>query len=162
VFIRYLRKTRSNLGKNFLHPQKYAFPYTYAAGYPTGKSVSDHLCSGVLDFSVEVGMDGIRIGYNAGYLRFCRIRIGFWYSFLKKIGSGQDQDIGLISITKFSWEWFKMSQMMVTVFYLLGIIYCQYLCAALITINGNSCYFIVNFFRPSGSSKLPPLAYFSI
>ena len=27
-------------------------------------------------------------------------------------------------------------------------------CAALIAINGNSCYFIVNFFRPSGSSKL--------
>jgi len=27
-------------------------------------------------------------------------------------------------------------------------------CAALITINGNSCYFIVNFFRPSGSSEL--------
>jgi len=25
---------------------------------------------------------------------------------------------------------------------------------ALITINGNSCYFIVNFFRPSGSSEL--------
>jgi len=22
-------KNRSNLGKNFLHPQKYAFPYTY-------------------------------------------------------------------------------------------------------------------------------------
>ena len=27
-------------------------------------------------------------------------------------------------------------------------------CAALIAINGNSCYFIVHFFRPSGSSKL--------
>jgi len=26
--------------------------------------------------------------------------------------------------------------------------------AALITINGNSCYFIVNFFRPSGTSEL--------
>jgi len=23
------KKTRSNLVKNFLHPQKYAFPYTY-------------------------------------------------------------------------------------------------------------------------------------
>jgi len=23
-------KARSNLGKNFLHPQKYALPYTYA------------------------------------------------------------------------------------------------------------------------------------
>jgi len=28
-------------------------------------------------------------------------------------------------------------------------------CAALITINGNSFYFIVIFFQPSGSSKLP-------
>jgi len=24
------RKARSNLGKNFLHPQEYALPYTYA------------------------------------------------------------------------------------------------------------------------------------
>jgi len=30
------------------------------------------------------------------------IRIGFGYLFLKKIGSGQDQDICLISIKKFS------------------------------------------------------------
>jgi len=51
---------------------------------------------------VEVSTD--RIGYPAGYLRFFRIRIGLGYSFLKKIGSGQDQDIGLISITKFSSE----------------------------------------------------------
>jgi len=27
-------------------------------------------------------------------------------------------------------------------------------CAALITVNGNSCYFIVNFFQLSGSSEL--------
>jgi len=33
-------------------------------------------------------MDRIRIGYPAGYLRFFRIRIGFGYLFLKKIGSG--------------------------------------------------------------------------
>jgi len=36
-------------------------------------------------------MDRIRIGYPAGYLRFFRIRIGFGYSFLKKLdhaGSG--------------------------------------------------------------------------
>ena len=33
-----------------------------------------------------VSMD--RVGYHAGYLRFFRIRIGFGYSFLKKIGSG--------------------------------------------------------------------------
>jgi len=30
-------------------------------------------------------MDRIRIGYPAGYLRFFRIRIGFGYSFLKKL-----------------------------------------------------------------------------
>jgi len=36
-----------------------------------------------------------------------------------------DQDIGLISITKFSWEWFKMSQTMVAVFSLLWF-YIQY------------------------------------
>ena len=33
-------------------------------------------------------MDRIRIGYPAGYLRFFRIRIGFGYLRLKKIGSG--------------------------------------------------------------------------
>jgi len=43
-----------------------------------------------------------RIGYPAGYLRFFRISIGFGYSFLKKIGSGQDQDISLNPVTKFS------------------------------------------------------------
>jgi len=46
-------------------------------------------------------MDRNRIGYPAGYLRFFWNRIGFGYFFLKKNGSGQDQDIGLISITKF-------------------------------------------------------------
>jgi len=50
----------------------------------------------------EVSMDRIRIGYPAGYLRFFRIRIGLGYSFVKKNGSGQDQNIGLISTTKFS------------------------------------------------------------
>jgi len=49
----------------------------------------------------EVSMERVRIGYPAGYLRFFWIRIGFGYSFLKKIGSGQDQDIGWISTTKF-------------------------------------------------------------
>jgi len=47
-------------------------------------------------------MDRTRIGYPAGYLRFFWIRIGFGYLFLKKIGSGQDQDICLISVMKFS------------------------------------------------------------
>ena len=47
-------------------------------------------------------MDRIRIGYPAGYLRLFWIRIGSGYLFLKKIGSGQDEDICLISITKLS------------------------------------------------------------
>ena len=71
----------------------------------------------------EVSMDRIRIEYPAGYLPFFRIRIGFGYLFLKKIGSGQDQDIGLISITKLSWEWYKMSQIMVAVFSLLLLVF---------------------------------------
>jgi len=33
AFIRYLGKTRSSLGKNFLHPQKYVLPYTYDQTY---------------------------------------------------------------------------------------------------------------------------------
>jgi len=37
----------------------------------------------------EVSTDRIRIGYPAGYLRYFRMRIGFGYSFLKKIGSGR-------------------------------------------------------------------------
>jgi len=32
LFTRYLGKTSSNLGKNFLHPQKYPLPYTYVSG----------------------------------------------------------------------------------------------------------------------------------
>jgi len=50
--------------------------------------------------------------------------IHFW----KKFGQEQVQDIVLISITKFSWELFKMSQMMVAVFSLLLFLYCQYVC----------------------------------
>ena len=57
-----------------------------------------------------------RIVYPAGYLRFFQIRIGIGYLLLKKIGSGQDHHISLISILS--------------------------VCAALITINDNSCYFI--------------------
>jgi len=78
---------------------------------------------------------------------------GFGYSFLKKIRSGQDQDIGLISIMKFSFGWFKMSQMMVAVFSLLLLVFILSVYAVLITINCNSG-FIVNFVRPSWSSKL--------
>jgi len=51
-------------------------------------------------------MDRIRIsiGYPAGLriLAIFWIRIGFGYLFLKKIGSGQDQDICFISIMNFS------------------------------------------------------------
>jgi len=102
-----------------------------------------------------------RIGYPAGCLQFFWNRIGIRYLFLKKIESGQDQDICLISITKFSWEWFKMSQMMVLLFsLLLWFLYSQKIkmiwsvCAALITIDDNSCYFIVNIFWWVGSSTL--------
>jgi len=51
-------------------------------------------------------MDRVKIGYSAGYLWFFWIMIAFGYLFLKENGSGQDQDICLISVTKFSWEWF--------------------------------------------------------
>ena len=66
--------------------------------------------------TAEVSMHKITNWYPTGYLWFFGIRIGFGYLFLKKIGSGQDQDICLISIAKFSREWFKMSQMMVLFF----------------------------------------------
>jgi len=36
----------------------------------------------------------------------------------------------------------------------LDMVFILSVCAALTVINGNSCYFIVNFFRPSGSRKL--------
>jgi len=73
-----------------------------------------------------------------GHLRIFWTTIGFGYVFLKKIGSGQEQDICLNSITKFYWEWFKMSQMMVLLFSLLCFFYSQKIkiiflsCAALI------------------------------
>ena len=35
-----------------------------------------------------------------------------------------------------------------------AVVFILTVCSALITINGNSCYFIVNVFRPCGSSKL--------
>ena len=56
------------------------------------------------------------------------------------------------STTKFPWEWFKMSQMSVLVFSLLMVfIFTKNqndlsVCAAFITINGNSCYFYREFF----------------
>jgi len=65
------------------------------------------------------------IGYPAGCLQFFCIRIGFGYSFLKKNGSGQVQDICLISIPKFFWECFKMSHMMVLLFSWLWFLYSQ-------------------------------------
>jgi len=72
-----------------------------------------------------------------------------------------DQDICLISITKFSWEWFKMLQTMMLLFsLLLWFLYSQKIkmtlsvCAPLITIDGNSFYFVLNLFQRDGSSKL--------
>jgi len=91
------------------------------------KSRSDSNCAFLCSFAIwcqseetnwgEHGQDQDWI--SCRILVFFWIRIGFGYSFLKKIGSGHDQDICLISITKFSWEWFKMSQMMVLLFSLL-------------------------------------------
>jgi len=89
--------------------------------------------------SPQVSMDKITIGYSAGYLWFFWNRIAFGYLFLKKIGSRQDQDICLISIMKFSWEWFKTTQMMVLMFSLLWFLHSQKIklilsvCTALIT-----------------------------
>jgi len=111
----------------------------------------------------EVSMDRIRIGYPAGYLRFFWIRIEFGYLFLKKIRSGQDQDICLISMTKSSWEWFKMSQMMMLLFSLLWFLYSQkikmvlsegYVLHSSQSMIINLCYFIVKIFCRGGSSKL--------
>jgi len=94
--------------------------------FPTGSGVWNRIRIGfcfywinvigcLLDLHLpEVSMD--RIVYPAGYLRFFQIRIGIGYLLLKKIGSGQDHHISLISILS--------------------------VCAALITINDNSCYFI--------------------
>jgi len=70
----------------------------YAAGIVDTRVLRGAGCG----YPPEVSMDRIRIGYPAGYLQFFWIRIGFGYLFLKKIGSGQDQDICLISISKFS------------------------------------------------------------
>jgi len=58
--------------------------------------------------SAEVSMHrtGLDIVLDARILAIFWIRIGFGYLFLKNM----DQDICLISVTKFSWKWFKMSQ----------------------------------------------------
>jgi len=70
-------------------------------------------------------MDRIKIGYPAGYLRFFESGLDLNIYFWKKIGSGQDQDIRLMAITKFPWEWFKMSKMIVVVFFCYGVSYSQ-------------------------------------
>jgi len=140
------------------HARKYIF---VLRAHPfRGESHNQRNATGEVATAPEVSLDRIRIGYSAGYLRFFWIGIRFGYLFLKKIGSGQDQDICLISITKFYWEWFKMSQMMVLLFSLLWFICSQKIkmilsvCAALITIDDNSCYIILNIFWRGGSSKL--------
>ena len=99
---------------------------------------------------------------------YCRIlaifldQVWIWIFIFEKIGSGQHQDICLISITKFSWERFKMSQTMVLLFSLLWFLYSQKI-KVILSVGVlhwsqlmiiNLCYFIVNIFRWSGSSKL--------
>ena len=83
--------------------------------------------------------------------------IYFW----KKLD--QDQDICLISMTKSSWEWFKMSQMMMLLFSLLWFLYSQkikmvlsegYVLHSSQSMIINLCYFIVKIFCRGESSKL--------
>ena len=97
-------------------------------------------------------MDRIRIGHPAGYLRFFRIRIGFGYSFLKKnwnrTGSGYWFDFYNEIFLRVIQNVTNNRGGVFALFFILSV------CTALITINGNSCYFIVNLFRPSGSSEL--------
>ena len=81
---------------------------------------------------------------------------------MKKIGSGQDQDICLISITNFPRRVIQdvTNDIGTVVFSLLGFLCSQKIkiflsvCGALIAISNNSCYFIVIFSWRSGSSKL--------
>ena len=75
----------------------------------------------------EVSMDRTRFGYPEWYLRFFGSGLDLDIHFWKKL----DQDrIRIFTILvwfllrNFSWEWFKMSQMMVAVFSSLWILYC--------------------------------------
>jgi len=101
------------------------------------------------DYFAEVSMDRIRIGCPTWYLRFFPIRIGFGYTFLKKIGSGYWFDFYNESFLRVIQDVTNDDS---SVFF--AMLFILSVCAALITINGKSCYFIVNFFRPSGSSEL--------
>jgi len=77
---------------------------TFGYGFDMDFMKKFRIGSGLQTFRIRtplVSMDRIRIGYPAAYLGFFRIRIGFGYLFLKKNGSGRDQDICLISITEF-------------------------------------------------------------
>jgi len=80
-----------------------------------------------------VSVDRIRIGY----LFLKKVGSGYWFDFYNEIFLGVVQDAANDGGSVFFALVFTLS-----VF------------AAVITINGNSCYFIVNFFRPSESSKL--------
>jgi len=85
-------------------------------------------------------MDRIRIGYPAGYLRYFRIRIEFGYSFLKKIGSGYWVDFYNEIFLRVIQDVTNVGgSVFFAMFFILSV------CAALIAISGNSCYFIVNF-----------------
>ena len=61
---------------------------------------------------------------------------GYWFAFYNEIFLRVIQDVTNVVGSVF-FAMFKLSE-----------------CAALITMNGDSSYCIVNFFRPSGSSKL--------
>jgi len=67
--------------------------------------------------AADVIMDRIRIWYPPDNCDF--LDQNWIWIFIFEIGSGQDQDIRLISETKFPWEWFKTSKIIVVVFSLL-------------------------------------------
>jgi len=107
----------------------------------------------------EVSMDRIRIGYPAGYLRFFRIRIEFGYLSKKKwirTGSGYRFDFyNEISLWMIQDVTYDGGSVFFAIIFILSV------CAAFITVNANLCYFIVNFFRPSGSSELLLYCWYS-
>jgi len=100
-------------------------------------------------------MDRIRIGYPAGFLRFFRIKIGMGYLFLKnnwiRTGSRYWFDFYNEIFLRVIQDVINDSgSVFFAMFFVLTV------CAALITINGNSCYFIVNF---SGQVEVVSCSY---
>jgi len=109
-------------------------------------------------------------GELAGCQRWAWAWPGSWLDILQDTGNFSDQDWIWIFIFEKNWirtgsgYWFDFyneifprviqdvtndgGSIFFAMFFILSV------CAALITINGNSCYFIVNVFRPSGCSEL--------